>query len=134
MPDYRVQMGPTTNKDVDVQYLMQEIDAEEWQRQLEFTEARMRRKQEIGMILQMATTAAADIFRRITVEMPTMEPVTINSWLESVILAELEQLRVFVNTAFVELAKRQKQAVPNLGFQWKWQPVRALYKATAAST
>jgi hypothetical protein len=134
MPDYRVQMGPTTNKDVDVQYLMQDIDAEEWQRQLEFTEARMRRKQEIGMIMQMATTAAADIFRRITVELPTMEPVTVNSWLESVILAELEQLRVFVNNAFVELAKRQKQAVPNLGFQWKWQPVRALYKATAAST
>ena len=134
IPDYRVQMGPTTNKDADVQYLMQEIDAEEWQRQLEFTEARVRRKQEIGSILQMATTAAADIFRRITAEVPAMDPTVVNSWLEGVVLAELEQLRVFVNGAFVDLAKRQKQAVPNLGTQWQWQPLRALYKAAAGGS
>lgn len=130
MRDFQVgNPGPLTNKDLDVQYLMQELDAEEWQRQLEFAEARIRRKQEIGSILQMATAAAADIYRRILQELPNFtSPQAGVDWLRSVALVELEQLREFVNGALVDLSKRHKQAVPQFGRYWSWKPLRALYR------
>ena len=134
LADFRVAGGPLLNKDVDVQYLMQEIDEAEWRRQLEFTEAKNRRKADIGSILQMATAAAADIFRRIPHELPLLPGVVGAAWLKDTIIPELEQLREFVNTSFKELAKRQHMAVPQLGELWKWQPLRALYRKAPAPT
>jgi hypothetical protein len=134
MRDYQIQTGPLTNKDLDVQYLMQELDAMEWQRQLEFTEARIRRKQEIGSILQMATAAATDIYRRVLLELPNFTSTRAAfDWIQTVPLIELEQLREFANGSLLDLAKRQKQAVPQIGPFWKWEPLRALYKAAKES-
>jgi transposase-like protein len=133
LADFRVAGGPLLNKDVDVRYLMQEMDEAEWRRQLEFTEAKNRRKADIGSILQMATAAAADIFRRIPQELPLMPEAVGAVWLKETVLPELEQLREFVNTSFKELAKRQHMAVPQLGEFWRWQPLRALYRAAAGA-
>jgi hypothetical protein len=59
--DYPARPDAMANKEIDVQYLMNELTEAEWQRQLEFAEARFNRKKEIGQILQTLVTGAADI-------------------------------------------------------------------------
>lgn len=134
--DWRIRDFPArppamVNKEIDVQYLMQEIDEKEWQRQLEFTEAKFRRKKEIGQILQMAATAGADMLNRVQVrgeEYGIDHVDQYTDWLQSTAIPELETLRVFVNDSLKALAKREHMAVPQLGAQWVWQPLRALYR------
>jgi hypothetical protein len=126
--DFQVPTGPLVNKDIDVLYLMQELDEAEWRRQLELTEAKHRRKTEVLQILQMAVAAASDIYRRMGQELPLMPPPVQASWLSETVWPELEQLRAFVNTSFEELARRQHMAVPQFAVCWKWVPLRALYR------
>jgi hypothetical protein len=118
------------NKDNNVKYLAGEIDEEEWQRGLELTEAAWRRKAEVGQILQMAVAAAGDILRRIAdhVRVST-EPGAAGRWIRETGLPDLDALRNFVNDAFKALAKREHIAVPQFGENWKWMPLRALYRA-----
>jgi hypothetical protein len=64
--DYPARQPQLMNKDTDVQYLMKEISEEEWQRQLELSEAKFLRKKEIGQILQTLATAGSDMMNQIT--------------------------------------------------------------------
>ncbi len=129
--DFQVPTGPLINKEIDVLYLMKDLDEAEWCRQLEFKEARARRKTEVLQILQMAVAAGSDLFRQMVQELPLMPYAVRTSWLNNTVWPQLEQLRAFVNHSFEELAKRQHMAVPQFGACWKWVPLRALYKGGA---
>jgi hypothetical protein len=59
--EYPARPDAMANKEIDVQYLMNDLTEAEWQRQLELAEARFNRKKEIGQILQTLVTGAADI-------------------------------------------------------------------------
>jgi hypothetical protein len=48
LPDYPARMPQLINKDLNVAYLLKDIEEDEWKRQLEFTEAKFNRKREIG--------------------------------------------------------------------------------------
>jgi hypothetical protein len=64
--DYPARQPQLMNKDTDVDYLMKVISEEEWQRQLELSEAKFLRKKEIGQILQTLATAGADMMNQVT--------------------------------------------------------------------
>ena len=64
--DYPARQPQLMNKDADVDYLMKKISEEEWQRQLELSEAKFLRKKEIGQILQTLATAGSDMINQIT--------------------------------------------------------------------
>lgn len=118
------------NKDLDVAYLMKELTEEEWQRQLELSEARFNRKKEIGQILQTLATASSDIMRQIVAQSDLLPLELFSSWFEeSGIVADMRKLRDFGNESLLNLAKRDRMAVPQLGEQWKWVATRAIYKA-----
>jgi hypothetical protein len=133
--DYRLREFPARppagmNKDNDVAYLMNRVTEEEWRRQLEFAEARFRRKKEIGQILQMLTTAGSDAFTRMLNRVIELDDNTdqATDWVVSMFIPEMEGLREYGNDAFKSLAKREHMAVPQLGPDWKWMPIRALYR------
>ncbi len=133
LPRYPQTPPAHANKDVNVRYLLKEIDELEWKRQLEFTEARFRRKREIAQILSMAVTAASDILRRACQTAAQIsDQKEAAATFQSTTMVELEQLRQFTNDSFKALAKRQHMAVPQLGEDWEWVPVRALYKKASA--
>jgi hypothetical protein len=44
------------------------------------------------------------------------------------VMPQLEELRIYTNQAFKELAVRIHMAVPQIGDGWQWVPIRALYK------
>ena len=124
------------NKENNVKYLMNTITEEEWQRQLEFTEAKFNRKKEIGQILQTLVTGAADMLALINERTQTLDGVPFDSpiaveytaWLLSVALPHLEALRTYTNDAYLEIAKAYHMAVPQISDKWRWESIRALYR------
>jgi hypothetical protein len=127
--DYPARPAALANKDIDVQYLMNKITETEWQRQLEFSEAKFNRKKEIGQILQTLATAGSDLMNYIVNQSVAMDGPVYAAWLCSTAMEQLEQLRIFGNDSLKALAKRDRMAVPQFEEFWKWKPVRALYKA-----
>ena len=131
--DFPARAPALANKEHHVAYLMKQIDEAEWCRQLEFTEAKAARKRDIGQIIQMAATAASDIYNQMINEINRIVeesgPMVAAAWVQETVPAELERLRLFVNDSLVALAKRERMAVPQFGEGWRWQPCRALYKA-----
>ena len=132
LPTFPARAPANANKETNVAYLMNKLDEDEWKRQLELTEARYKRKREVGQILSMAITAGSDILRRGLQQEGTHEEKAVS--LVEVILPELDRLRDFVNDCFKALAKREHMAVPQLGTDWEWVPLRALYKSGASES
>ena len=138
--NYRLAQYPSrreqlANKDIDVEYLTQIISTEKWERELEMAEAKFIRKREIGQILQTLATASSDILRSAISMLDLLEedsplyPVYIKDTMDN-----LEKLRNFGNESLTQLAKRENMAVPQLGEEWKWIPLRALYKRPKNNT
>ena len=123
------------NKELNIQYLMNELTEEEWQRQMEFAEARFNRKKEIGQILQTLTVAAADALREIHERLNTAEeamsaPIADGAaaWVRDQALPMMEALRTYTNDAFKALGKAQHMAVPQVDDKWHWLPARIHYR------
>jgi len=133
LPQHPCRAPQLANKDLDVEYLTNKIDTAAWERGLELSEAKFNRKREIGQILQTLATASADILRQIVNQAHLQTVETYPSWiLESI--QELNRLRMFGNESLQELSKRDHIAVPQLGEQWKWTPIRALWYEKKTTT
>jgi hypothetical protein len=131
--DFPARPPALSNKDVDVDYLMNNTTEEEWQRQLELAEAKFMRKKEIGQVLQTLATAGSDLMNHIVNQSAAMEPEVYAVWLATTAKDELEQLRAFGNDTLKGLAKRDRIAVPQFEECWKWKAMRAIYKPQKAS-
>jgi hypothetical protein len=119
------------NKDVDVDYLMNVITEEGWQKKLVDSESRFARKKEIGQILQTLSIAASDSINRIFDKLrEEKDNELLTSWLLDVGIPDLERLREFGNQALKDLGKRDHMAVPQFLDNWTWDRARILYKAT----
>jgi hypothetical protein len=131
LPEYPARPPQLMNKDDDVNYLMNRLTELEWQRRLEISEARFKRKKEIGQIVQTLITAGSDMMNRIyeRSQVDTDMEFVFVDWLRETGIPELEQLRSFGNESLKALAKRDHMAVPQLETDWKWKPLRALYRA-----
>jgi hypothetical protein len=123
--DYPARMGALVNKDINVKYLMNEITENEWQRQLELTEARFLRKKEIGQILQTFVTSGADIMAAIYEREA--------DWIRSSGLPNLELLREYTNEAFIRTGNVMRMAVPYISDRWRWTGVLIRYKPVKVS-
>jgi hypothetical protein len=124
--NFPARMNALANKEVNVKYLMKEISEAEWQRQLEFTEAKFTRKKEIGQILQTFVTVSAEIMAAIYERAGTNEEGV--NWIRTNGLPNLEALREYTNKAFITLGNLMKMAVPTIGENWRWQPIRVHYR------
>ena len=126
--DYPARPEALANKDVDVQYLMNNLSEAEWQRQLELSEARFNRKKEIGQILQTLATAGSDMMNHIVNQSALVVPPLYATWVATTATEQLEQLRKFGNDSLKDLAKRDRMAVPQFDAMWRWKAARAIYK------
>jgi hypothetical protein len=126
--DFPARPPALANKDIDVDYLMNNMTEEDWQRQLELAEAKFMRKKEIGQVLQTLATAGSDLMNHLVNQSAAMEPEVYAVWLATTAKDELEQLRAFGNETLKGLAKRDRIAVPQFEECWKWKAMRAIYK------
>jgi len=132
LADYPSRMPQLVNKDINVAYLLKDIEEDEWKRQLEFTEAKFIRKREIGYILNMLVTAASDLMNqlvnRCNAAVTSDMRVEVKVWIMEVFMPQLAELRTYTNQALKDLAIRNHMAVPQISDEWAWIPIRALYK------
>jgi hypothetical protein len=132
LPDYPARPAQLMNKDTDVDYLMNVITEEAWQKKLVDSESRFARKKEIGQILQTLSMAASDAINRIFDKLREEEDTALlTSWILDVALPDLERLREFGNQALKDLGKRDHMAVPQFLENWAWDRSRILYRAAA---
>ena len=128
--DYPARPAQLANKDADVDYLMNVITEEVWQKKLVDSESRFARKKEIGQILQTLSMAASDAMNRIFDKVREEEDAAlINSWILDVAIPDLQRLREFGNQALKDLGKRDHMAVPQFLENWAWDRSRILYRA-----
>lgn len=129
---FPARMNALANKEINVKYLMKEISEAEWQRQLEFTEAKFTRKKEIGQILQTFVTVSAEIMAGIYEHAADPTDLASTEWIRNTGLPNLIALKEYTNNAFMTLGKLMKIAVPMIGDGWRWQPIRVHYRGPPA--
>jgi hypothetical protein len=135
LPDYPARMPQLINKDLNVAYLLKDIEEDEWKRRLEFTEAKFNRKREIGYILHTLVTAASDLMNqlvnRCNAAVTSELRIEAKVWIMETFMPQLNGLRNYTNQALKDLAIRNHMAVPQVSDEWAWIPIRALYKKKA---
>jgi len=116
------------NKELNIRYLQNELTEERWMTLLEHAEAKFNRKKEIGQILQMLVVAAADVMRSVVTALSIGDNDMVGTLIHSHAFPQLESLRVYANESFETLSHSTRMAVPQVGENWKWMPIRAMYR------
>jgi hypothetical protein len=127
LPDYPGRLPANVNKDINIRYLMNEMEEAEWQKQLEQRETKFERKREIGQILTTFAHVGAELFRNL-INHPGVvgEPRTkliAHTW-NILIGRQVEDLRLYTNKSLVELGKRMGCAIPQVDRRWNYVPPR----------
>jgi hypothetical protein len=94
LPRYPNQVGVIDNSDLRVQYLLNNIDEEQWKTALQRRQKSIEKNQEIHHVLQLWVTTVRDIFQRF-VRAPTSE-----------IIDELRALQIYANTNLKNISSR----------------------------
>ena len=121
-------MGALANKNINVRYLMKEIDEDQWQRELEFNENRFIRKREIGQILQTLVTICAEIMTNVYEHLDEEYGYL---WVRDNAFKNLNMVREYANNAFLSIGNTMKFAVPTISENWRWNTPRIHYRNKA---
>ena len=134
MYQYPMTMHANANKDINVQYLMNEIDEATWKKKLEMKEMAFIRRKEIGQILQTFITAGTDILRAIYQKLPasslpsgTQIHPEDEEWVSKVGIPNIISLREYTSNALLTLGSTMRMAVPDISAEFNWVPARAYY-------
>jgi len=120
IPEFPARRPANSNMEINVKYLMNELDEEAWQKLLEQRETRFERKKEIGQILTMFAHGGADIMRQIEGSPPAELP---NFW-KHVLGKQLFDLRKYTNQSLKDLGERMICAFPQIDRDWNYIPCR----------
>ena len=120
LPDYQQRRPANANMDINIHYLMNEIDEDTWKKTLEQRETRFERKKEIGQILQMFGHVGAEFLR-------ALEQAGVRGaaavWTAQV-KDQVLDLRTYTNKSLVDLGKRMMCAFPQIDKDWFYIPPR----------
>ncbi len=121
LPDYPARRPANMNKEINVAYLMNQVNDEEWQKALEQTETKFERKKEIGQILNTFANVGSEFMRMIE-RAGTSEAIK-TLWLNQ-LRTQCDDLRLYTNQSLTELGKRMMCAVPQFTNRWEYIPPR----------
>ena len=127
LPEYPARLAANVNKDINIRYLMNEMEEADWQKALEQRETKFERKREIGQILTTFAHVGAELIRNL-INHPgvTGAPrllLIARVWNETV-GKQMEDLRLYTNKSLVELGKRMCCAIPQVDKRWNYIPPR----------
>ena len=123
LPEYPARLPANVNKDINIKYLMNEMEEADWQKQLEQRETKFERKREIGQILTTFAHVGAEMLRTLTnhagVTGELKMALVAKMW--NVITGrQVEDLRLYTNKSLVELGKRMGCAIPQVDGRWNY--------------
>ena len=118
LPEYPLRRPANDNRDLDVSYLMGDVNKEEWARHLELKETKFERRKEIGLVLQTLVHVGAEKLTEIG-NCALMGADGIPGIRQRI--QELNQLRDFSNAALRERGQQMGIVVPQIeGNHWSW--------------
>jgi hypothetical protein len=123
LPEYPARLPANVNKDINIRYLMNEMEEADWQKQLEQRETKFERKREIGQILTTFAHVGAEMLRTLTNHVGvTGEPrmMLIAKMWNVITGRQVEDLRLYTNKSLVELGKRMGCAIPQVDGRWNY--------------
>jgi hypothetical protein len=127
LPEYPARLAANVNKDINIRYLMNEMEEADWQKALEQRETKFERKREIGQILTTFAHVGAEFIRGLInapgVDGPSKHALIAKRWNETV-GKQVEDLRLYTNKSLVELGKRMCCAIPQVDRRWNYVPPR----------
>ncbi len=118
LPDFPARPPATMNKDINIRYLMNEIEEEDWRKLLEQRETRFERKKEIGQILTMFTHVGSEYLRQLDAAPDLYAIWKWNDDATKSVWKQLEDLRLYTNKSLYELGQRMMCAFPQINVEW----------------
>jgi hypothetical protein len=119
LAEFPARRPANVNKDINIQYLMNEISEDDWQRMLEQRETKFERKREIGQILTTFAHVGAEFMRSLATNVEGEAKMRYISriWQET-LSTQMEDLRLYTNKSLVYLGKRMCCAIPQIDPTW----------------
>lgn len=128
LPEYPAHRPANSNKDINIQYLMNEMDEATWQKTLEQRENKFEKKREIGQILTTFAHVGAEFMRQLTpssISNSAEKTAFITKMWNETTAKQLNDLRVYTNKSLKELGERMMCAFPQIDKNWYYiQPRR----------
>ena len=129
LADYPAQRAANSNKDINIRYLMNEMDEATWQKTLEQRESKFEKKREIGQILTTFAHVGAEFMRQLVPNpiLTVKDRATFvkRTWTE-VTAKQMNDLRVYTNKSLKELGERMLCAFPQVDKDWDYIPPRKI--------
>jgi hypothetical protein len=119
LPQFPLRQAANINQDIDIQYLMKQVNEEEWGTSLERTETNGERKKEIGLILQTLLHVGSE---KLTLLQNSSRDQ--RTKIGKDILTELNAVRIYTNKSLLEKGKQMGMVVPEISTAWHWGWVR----------
>ena len=129
-------------KDIHTEYLLNEINEEDWVQRLFTKENAIEKKQQIGLVIQTFFNAGSDLMRSLLVEITNLlkkKVMTVKYILNTedmgpiiANLEELNKLRKYINESLIVLGKNIMAAVPTFDESWEFHASSRVGKTKAA--
>ena len=126
LAEFPARQAANVNQDINIRYLMNDMDEDAWKKTLEQRETKFERKREIGQILTTFTHVGSEFLRNLvagpglTVE--AKAKMIKAGWAANE--AQLNDLRVYTNSSLKMMGTRMMCAFPQIDKDWNYIPPR----------
>jgi hypothetical protein len=126
LPQYPLRQPAEVNREVDIQFLMNEIDETQWGTALEQIETKAEQKKEIGLILQTLLHVGSEKLTLLQNEShgrrgPARSEIPA---LALATLKEMNEVRVYTNKCLIAKGNQMGIVVPQIPSDWIWLRIR----------
>jgi hypothetical protein len=126
LAEFPARQAANVNQDINIKYLMNDMEEDTWKKMLEQRETKFERKREIGQILTTFTHVGSEFLRNLvagpglTVE--AKAKMIKAGWAANE--AQLNDLRVYTNSSLKMMGTRMMCAFPQIDKDWNYIPPR----------
>ena len=122
LAQYPLRQPANVNRDLDISFLMNDIDEEKWGTSLERQETNFERRKEIGLIIQTLLHVGAE-------KLSALYNAATNSKekrrrLFAEVLPEMNKVREFTNKSLWTKGRQMGMVVPQISDRWDWMMAR----------
>ena len=126
LAEFPARRAANTNQDINIKYLMSEMEEDVWKKMLEQRETKFERKREIGQILTTFTHVGSEMLRNLVagpgLTVDAKAKMIKAGWAANE--TQLNDLRVYTNTSLKTMGQRMMCAFPQIDKDWNYIPPR----------
>ena len=126
LAEFPARRAANTNQDINIKYLMNEMEEDNWKKMLEQRETKFERKREIGQILTTFTHVGSEFLRNLVagpgLTVDARAKMIKAGWAANE--GQLNDLRIYTNNSLKTMGERMMCAFPQIDKDWNYIPPR----------